>query len=917
MYSSCFFTFPAIVCAVLLTMLVPAKSGADIMNEPRVTVSLSGQWEFLPQHDDEQIQSGDSYTWGSILVPALWGNAKNVDPNLKLHELPYCWYRKSFKIDKSLKGLNCLFRVVDVRWQAEVWLNGIQLGKHMNAYRPFEFDATSAIRPGEENVVVIKVGGGQTIPKYEDGIPKIPFGNVGWARGASGIMGDIELLFFRDVAISGVKIDPNIHNSTCNASVWLKNYSKEPQKVTLDLQAYEKKSRVAASEVMSTSAAIAPGETKLVVLNNIQIKNQKLWSPDHPFLYYLDIIVNNKNQVCEHIAETFGMREFAVKNGDFYLNDKRIFLRGATDLAITGFPSFSMSAEIQTDPKWIRKHVVDGPKEMNMNCVRTHMGPWYKPFYEIADEGGMMIIGEFPNWPAEGGAKYYKRPGFTDILYPEMEKMAANLWNHPSIIMWAACNEPFGPFDNYENKVLVPFFKKLDPTRPVIRAGVSSDDIADQHDYDGFWTGTIGDYVSRALHLKKSQPNKPWCDTEYLETAVKKFSDPTWGRAQKWMGYNVTLERAEKTHALFAMEQTEMKRREMFDGLLPFWYSMWVSKGKPLGAERWMTYYALKNSFAPVAVSIGIYDRHFTAGSVLNLPVWAMNDLEIKQKGNINVYIVPDDQDPPYIYAGEPASPLVTQKLTVDIPPFSSTQHDVALQLPNNEGSYWILATLHVKGKETVISKRPIHILDRQAKIAEVKGLKIGVIEQGTAVQDWAKSVGIDTKPVDSLDYQTLIIGKEALSSEAVLAQMQKIQDWVTSGGKLIILDQKTWQADLFGLSIKKAKSDVSYLFKEKGQEADPAWQDIADAYMENWNGSGAEGLTHCFDKLGNGKNLAIGSGGQEGLNSPALVRLSVGNGEVMACQIRIADRLTEGTPMFDAVAERLLVNLITSSNKQ
>ena len=912
MQSSCFFTFPIVICAAIFLMLAPVESDAKAVNEPRVTVSLSGDWEFLPQHDDEQIQTGDSYQWGSIIVPALWGNAKNVDPELKLSELPYCWYRKRFKVGNDLKGMNCLFRVVDVRWSAEVWLNGIRLGSHLGAYRPFEFDATSAIRPGEENVVVIKVGGGHTIPTYEGGIPKIPFGNVGWAKGASGIMGDIELLFFRDVTVSGIKIDPNINDSTCKATVWLTNYSKESKRISLDIQAHEKKSKRVVSDSYS-SVTIPPGETKLVVLNNIQVKNPQLWSPDHPFLYYLDIVAKEKNHVCEHITETFGMREFTIKNGDFYLNGKRIFLRGATDLAVTAFPSWSTPAEIQADQNWIKKHVIDGPKEMNMNCVRTHMGPWYKPFYEIADEGGMMIIGEFPNWPAEGGKDYYKRPGFADILYPEMEKMAANLWNHPSIIMWAACNEPFGPFDDYENKVLVPFFKKLDPTRPVIRAGVSSDDIADQHDYDGFWTGTIGDYVSRALNLKKSHPNKPWCDTEYLETSVKKFSDPTWGRAQKWMGYNVTLERAEKTHALFALEQTEMKRREMFDGLLPFWYSMWVSKGKPLGAERWMTYYALKNSFAPVAVSIGIYDRHFTAGSVLNLPVWAMNDLEIKQKGDINVYIVPDDQDPPYIYAGEPASPLVTQKLSVNIPPFSSTQHDVALHLPNIEGSYWVLATLHVKGRETVISKRPIHVLDRQSHLNRAKGLTITVIEQGTAVQDWARSVGITVKPADSNDYQALVIGKEALGSEAVSTYMQEIKDWINSGGKLIILDQKTWQGDLFGLSVKKAKSGVSYLFKEKGQEADPVWQGIADAYMENWNGSGAEGLNHCFDKIGEGTNLSIGSGGQEGLNSPALVRLSVGKGEVIACQIRIADRLTEGTPMFDPVAERLIVNLITS----
>ncbi|MDO8585945.1 MAG: glycoside hydrolase family 2 TIM barrel-domain containing protein [Armatimonadota bacterium] len=902
------------LCA--LVALAAGQSSAGVVR-PRVTLPLSGQWQFLPAHDDEQIQDGDRYQWGTILVPALWGNAKGLGPewtkepgkegNKKLHEQNHCWYRKRFRVDEGLRGMNCLLHIVDVRWSAEVWLNGVRLGEHVGAYRPVEFDATSAIRPGEDNLIYIRQGGGHTIPKYDDGVPKIPFGNKGWAQGASGIMGDVELRFFREVTISGIKIDPNIHNGSAQVTIRLTNQGKAPQKVSVEFAASERKSKRKASDDYSAFVVIERGETA-TVSDTVKIGKPRLWSPDDPFLYSLNVTAKAEGgAVCDHIDETFGMREFVCKGGDFYLNGTKIFLRGATDLAITGFPSWGTAAEILTDRKWIRKYLGADARGMNANVFRTHMGPWYKAYYDIADECGTMLISEFPNWPPEGGPNYYKRPGFADKLYSEMELIAESLWNHPSIIIWAACNEPYGDYSEHENKVLVPFFKKLDPTRPVMRAGAVSADIADQHNYEGFWTGTIGDHIHAATYLKDHNPDKPLCDTEYLETAVKGFGKPDNGRAQKWMGYNVTLERAEFTHALFTMEQTEVKRRLRFDGLLPFWYGMFMSKGETIAEKKWDTYYALKNSLAPVAVSIDLVDRHFAAGSELKLPVWTMNDLEKAKKGKVSVYLV--NEDPPYIFAAPPAAPIAKNTLEVNIPPYSATPHDVTLPLPEQEGSYWLYATLEVKGRETVISKRPIHVLDRSVSIQPVKGAKVAIIEQGTALTDWAKSAGVEVRSADGPDCDVLIIGKDALGSEAVTQRMDKIKEWANSGGKLIILDQTSWPEGLFGVEITK-KRDVSYLFKEKGQQNDPLWRGIADAYMENWNGSGAEGLTHFFSKKSEGETLAIGSSDQQGLNARALLRLRLGKGVVLACQIRIAERLAEGK-MFDPVAERLMVNLI------
>jgi len=896
----------AVLIFASVTTATPAPAGPP---EPRVVLPLSGEWEFLPQHDNEEIRNGDSYQWGAILIPALWANARNVDPDLKLHELPCCWYRRRFQVDENLKGMDCLFRIVDVRWQAEVWLNGVKIGQHVGAYRPVEFDATAAVRPGQQNTLIIKVGGGHTIPKYEDGVPKIPFGNRKWAEGASGIVGDVDLRFFRRVSVWRVKIDPNILSGSCQATIWLKNHSGERQDVIVRTQAREKKSGKAASDAHDAVIVIEPGDTASIS-NSVKLRKPRLWSPESPFLYCLDIHVKNEEATCDRIRETFGMREFVVRDGGFYLNGKRIMLRGATDLAITAFPSWHAPASTITDPKWIKKYLVDDARGMNANVFRTHMGPWYKKYYEVADEHGIMLISEFPNWPPQGGANYYHRPGFVETLHAEMELIAANLWNHPSVVIWAGCNEPYEhDYTEDEKKYLEAFFKKLDPTRPMMRAGAVSEAIADQHNYLGFWVGTIGDHVRHALHLKQNNPGKPLCDTEYLESSVKAFSNPEWGRAKKWMGYKVTPERAEFTHALFAMEQTEVKRRLRFDGILPFWYAMFMGKGKVPGEGKWQTYYALKNSMAPIAVSLDLFDRHFAAGSELKLSLWAMNDLDKKARGKIDVYVLRDD--PPYIYAGEPKTPISQRALEEDIPPYSATRHEVKLALAEEEGSYWLYATLRVKGRETVISKRPIHMLDRSRSSAHAKGVRVAILEQGSAITDWAKSVGMDARPVDGSDYQTLVIGKDWLGADAVRSKMDAIQEWVKSGGRLVILDQTTWPEGLFGLDVKKAASDISYLFKEKGQENDAVWRGVEDAHMENWNGSGAEGLTHKFSKSGDGTTLAIGWANQDDRGSKALLRLKLGEGEVLACQMLIAERLTEGTPMFDPVAERVMVNLL------
>jgi len=107
--------------------------------------NLNGLWDYAVVSQD--APKPDSWD-GKILVPfciesALSGVMKKVQPSQSL------WYRRTFQssLDKSSKRLLLHFGAVD--WQAAVWVNGKQVGRHTGGYDPFTFDITDAVVDGQ------------------------------------------------------------------------------------------------------------------------------------------------------------------------------------------------------------------------------------------------------------------------------------------------------------------------------------------------------------------------------------------------------------------------------------------------------------------------------------------------------------------------------------------------------------------------------------------------------------------------------------------------------------------------------------------------------------------------------------------------------------------------------------------------
>src|SRR6266849_8823795 len=67
------------------------------------------------------------------------------------------WYRKTYVLPAELKSDRLVFQFDGIYMNAEVWLNGVELGRHPYGYTSFSFDVSGQARFGATNLLAVKV----------------------------------------------------------------------------------------------------------------------------------------------------------------------------------------------------------------------------------------------------------------------------------------------------------------------------------------------------------------------------------------------------------------------------------------------------------------------------------------------------------------------------------------------------------------------------------------------------------------------------------------------------------------------------------------------------------------------------------------------------------------------------------------
>jgi beta-galactosidase/beta-glucuronidase len=227
----------------------------------------------------------------------------------------------------------------------------------------------------------------------------------------------------------------------------------------------------------------------------LQIAEPKLWSPDSPTLYDLEISVGD-----DVVKSYFGLRETGiVKDADghlrFTLNGQPIFHWGTLDQGwwpdglLTPPSDEAMASDIRflkaAGFNTIRKHIKVEPRRYYYHCDRLGVMLWQD---QVSSGTGKGRGGE-----SSSAVWTRLKPEPVDAVWPdaahrqfmtELKTMIDMLHNHPSIVQWVPFNEAWGQHRTLE---VGQWTVAYDPTRHVNIASGGNwfpvGQIVDHHQY--------------------------------------------------------------------------------------------------------------------------------------------------------------------------------------------------------------------------------------------------------------------------------------------------------------------------------------------------------------------------------------------------------------------------------------------------
>ncbi len=225
---------------------------------------------------------------------------------------------------------------------------------------------------------------------------------------------------------------------------------------------------------------LAPLEKREIMLDEaewpqLRLQEPKLWWPadmGFPHLYELELSFIAAGLVSDQEKIRFGIREIATqvtevngwKRRDFFLNGKRLFLRGGAWVP-------EMLLRREADPYWLQRELLLW-RHAHLNLVRLWGGGVTPPeeFFQICDELGLLVWHDFwitGDCQATWGKGSRDWPIEASVFLDNARSTILRLRHHPSLLLWTAGNEGYPRKEIYQ-PLRDELIARLDGTRPFL-----------------------------------------------------------------------------------------------------------------------------------------------------------------------------------------------------------------------------------------------------------------------------------------------------------------------------------------------------------------------------------------------------------------------------------------------------------------
>ena len=403
------------------------------------------------------------------------------------------WYRKTFRVPSDLSDKHFIILFEGVYMNAELWLNGVNIGRNPYGYTSFWFDITKNIRFDGDNVLSVKV--------------KNEGENSRWYSG-SGIYRHVWLKVVPPVHFTtwGTFITSAVINENealINIKTAIANENTELKKISIITKIIDGNNIELSRK--ESEIPVQPGEKNELSLD-LKISNPSLWSVESPALYKAVLEIYENGKLTDKEETDFGIRTltFNVTQG-FLLNGKPLKLKGGCvhhDNGPLGARAYDRAEERR----------VETLKASGFNAIRCSHNPPSPAFLDACDRLGVLVIDEaFDMWNEQKNPHDYHL-FFNEWWKKDVESMVMRDRNHPSVIMWSIGNEipnRHKPEVVQIAKTLVDFVKDIDPTRPVTSAVNDLKPDKDPYfatlDIAGYNYAAGGDHNQQSLYVKDHQ----------------------------------------------------------------------------------------------------------------------------------------------------------------------------------------------------------------------------------------------------------------------------------------------------------------------------------------------------------------------------------------------------------------------------
>ncbi|MBQ6208555.1 MAG: beta-glucuronidase [Prevotella sp.] len=424
----------------------------------RQSISLDGDWNYFV---DQQEQGYYDYR----MNPTPWGyflNAKMQQPSdlieydfdtsptmcvpgdwntqseqLFLYE-GTVWMKRDFRYTPR-EGQRALLYFGAVNYEAIVFVNGKNIGRHVGGFTPFCYDVTDVLREGN-NFVILKIDN----KRHQDNVPTRNFD--WWNYG--GITRDVLLVSVPETYIEdySLQIGKTMKGKkrTLNFSLAL-NRKAAGREVTLSIPELKLKQKFVTDAEGKINSQLYTPNSKL-----------QLWSPETPKLYKVEIALGK-----ETIEDEIGFRTIETRGRQLLLNGKPIFLRGVCVHEETAYSNrrCNNAEDADTLLKWAR--------DMGCNFIRLAHYPHNEHAIREAERQGFLLWSEIP--------VYWTISWENAETYANAERQLTDMirrdHNRAAVIIWSLANEtPHSDARDHFLSRLAKTARGLDSTRLISMA---------------------------------------------------------------------------------------------------------------------------------------------------------------------------------------------------------------------------------------------------------------------------------------------------------------------------------------------------------------------------------------------------------------------------------------------------------------